>query len=149
MFDDDIEVAKIMRAISIMEENFNYDTVEDLMKIRFDMACLIDNIKNNKSNIEPYLAMGMRIPKFSSFPSIIRPILIVLTRLVRKATLYMTREQTIVNTGLYQLMGDLAKQNEYNQKLIFTILHLYFENKNLKNTVKHYQAIVEKLQKNE
>lgn len=150
MIENNIDVAKIMREIraSVMEKKFEHGIDEELLNIRKDMSCFSDELVLNRKNIETYLVMGMRIPKFSRFPSILRPILIIITRLVRKVTLYMTREQTIVNKGLYQLIGDLLKQNDNNQKLTFIILQLYRENKEMKEQLNKYQLIVEELKRN-
>lgn len=121
MYSKTVDVAAIMRKIKAEAipqtdsiEDDSFECLNDQIRASYrEMERIQSFIGNTSSTANPYLDMGMRIPSFTRFPKFIRGFFVLLTRCVRKATLFMTREQSVVNHSAFDCIKAIT-ENEHN-----------------------------------
>lgn len=118
MYDPQIDVAAIMREIKaniIPEVSFLEGEEQEDKQIKAteqEVHRVLSFIENTRLDAQPYLVMGMRIPGFGRFNILLRKSFRFLARLIRKSTLHITREQTLVNQSVDANIKALAECNQ-------------------------------------
>lgn len=143
MYHKEIDVAAIMREIrkkTDLQDNLGLSALYDekgYEKVREISRYLQDSrawIEEKREEAKPVLEMGMRIPAFNMIRPLFRKACILIARCIRKATLHITREQTIVNRRLDECVHELAKSD---QLLTTQLIQLLYENNQLlKNEIR-------------
>lgn len=116
MFDQIVDVAAIMRHIkaSVAENQpqNEYSQDDSFSETDKEIKRIHEFLENTRCSAVPYLDMGMRIPAFSRFCVPVRKLFYFIARLIRKATLFMTREQSIVNHSVDSCIKALVESDQ-------------------------------------
>jgi ubiquinone/menaquinone biosynthesis C-methylase UbiE len=106
-----IEVSrKSMPPISENEKkSVNIDNKEDIiLNNNLILNQSIDFVNNITQDLQDHLDVGIKLPVFSRFNILTRKALILFTRFVRKASLFFTKEQSLINHGISDCLKSLV-----------------------------------------
>ena len=145
MYNKEIDVAAIMRDIKsrVIPENSTFIEIDDceskenreIISIINEVDRIHSFINNTRENSADYLDFGMRIPEYSRFPYIIRKILVLITRIMRKLTRFLAKDQTIVNKNTDATIKALVESQEQLLKSIKNTMELNNRNNHLEKEI--------------
>ena len=112
MFDSKVDVAAIMQEIkrSVLGDMDNeYALGNEAEKIA-------DFIHNTRKENEPYMEIGLRLPQALRFPAPVRKMIVLFSRLVRKSTRFIAKDQIIVNHNVDACIKALVEREDAIRK---------------------------------
>ncbi|MGB8452462.1 MAG: class I SAM-dependent methyltransferase [Anaerocolumna sp.] len=123
MYNETINVAEIMRKLKaeiIPEEEitFSNNTPKVLIETVNEVNRIHTFLINTRYDIDKHIDIGNKIPDYNRFNWILKNFLRVLTRLIAKATRFITREQAIVNSDVSNSLKAVVESEQQMMKSI-------------------------------